>query len=129
MDIFDKDYTAQVISGEILPPAGYRINEAGDGLREKTEAEIMATGTGDITGWAEVAGYCRMKADECRRSLADTDYVVAKINELAVEGDSDGVETLRQKYSKQLADRKAWREKINRYEAKLAELDKIGPIF
>ena len=125
----DTEYLKQVLSGEILPPAGYRINEAGDGLREKTEDEIMATGTGDITGWAEVAGYCRMKADECRRSLTETDYVVAKINELVVEGDSDGVEALRQKYSTQLADRKAWRERINRYEAKLAELDKIGPIF
>ena len=129
MVCFESDYVAQVISGEILPPAGYKINEAGDGLRKKTEDEIMATGTGDITGWAEVAGFCRMKADECRRSLTDTDYVVAKINELAVEGDRAGVESLRQKYSTQLADRKAWRERINRYEAKLAELDKIRPTF
>lgn len=129
MDIFDADYIAQVVSGAILPPSGFRINDSGDGLVEKTESEILATDTGDITGWAEVAGYCRMKADECRRSLTDTDYVVAKINELVVEGDSDGVEALRQKYSTQLADRKAWRERINRYEAKLAELDKIRPIF
>ena len=127
MDCFESDYVEQVISGEILPPSGYRINDSGDGLIEKTESEILNTDTADITGWAEVATYCTMKIAECERNLTTTDYCVAKMNELSIEGDAEGLEQLREKYSAELASRKEWRATINRLEVKLDELNANRP--
>lgn len=127
--MFDTHYLQQVLSGAILPPSGYRISDDGTELIEKTEEEIL---TNDVTtpeGWGERMGYLSGKVSEGKRYLADTDYIVSKLAESQISGNEQAWLDMTAKYQDQLQRRKAWRERINRYEAKLAELDKIRPIF
>lgn len=56
-------------------------------------------------------------------NLKSTDYITNKLTEAVAEaletGDNSKVIELRQKYSKELEDRKAWRAEINRLEEEL----------
>lgn len=54
--------------------------------------------------------------------LEDTDFIVAKINELTIEDDADGAAELKQKYADQIAKRKEYRKLINELEEKYPDL-------
>lgn len=126
---FDKDYLTKVTSGEIAPPAFYTINETGDGLREKTEAEIMATATDNPTGWGEVTSWIKGKIAGYKQTLADTDYIVAKLQETALLGTTEETETLKARYAGEITARKEARTRINELEAKLTEIEENPPVF
>ena len=65
----------------------------------------------------------RKKMFELKRNLSNTDYITNKLTEAITEaletGDNSKVIELRQKYSKELEDRKEWREEINQLEEEL----------
>ena len=54
---------------------------------------------------------------ELKKKLADTDYIVLKIAEAQSDGDTETVAELKMSYATELANRKAWREQINKLEA------------
>lgn len=51
-----------------------------------------------------------------KKKLADTDYIVLKIAEAQADGDTETVVVLKTTYATELANRKAWREQINKLE-------------
>ena len=51
---------------------------------------------------------------ELKKKLADTDYIVLKIAEAQADGDTETVAALKITYATELANRKAWREQINK---------------
>ena len=53
---------------------------------------------------------------ELKKKLADTDYIVLKIAEAQADGDTKTVAALKTTYATELANRKAWREQINKLE-------------
>ena len=53
---------------------------------------------------------------ELKKKLADTDYIVLKIAEAQSDGDMETVAALKITYATELANRKAWREQINKLE-------------
>ena len=53
---------------------------------------------------------------ELKKKLADTDYIVLKIAEAQADGETAMVEELKTIYATELANRKAWREQINKLE-------------
>lgn len=53
---------------------------------------------------------------ELKKKLADTDYIVLKIAEAQADGDTETVAALKTTYATELANRKAWREQINKLE-------------
>ena len=53
---------------------------------------------------------------ELKKKLADTDYIVLKIAEAQADGDTETVAELKMTYATELANRKAWREQINKLE-------------
>ena len=53
---------------------------------------------------------------ELKKKLADTDYIVLKIAEAQADGDMETVAALKITYAKELANRKTWREQINKLE-------------
>ena len=53
---------------------------------------------------------------ELKKKLADTDYIVLKIAEAQADGDTETVAELKTTYATELANRKAWREQINKLE-------------
>lgn len=53
---------------------------------------------------------------ELKKKLADTDYIVLKIAEAQADGDMETVAALKTTYATELANRKAWREEINKLE-------------
>ena len=53
---------------------------------------------------------------ELKKKLADTDYIVLKIAEAQADGDTETVAELKTTYAMELANRKAWREQINKLE-------------
>ena len=59
------------------------------------------------------------KIAELKKKLADTDYIVLKIAEAQADGDTETVAELKTTYATELANRKAWREQINKLEALL----------
>lgn len=124
---FSEEYLKKVLTGEIAPPAFYTINDAGDGLREKTEAEIMATATDNPTGWGEVTAWIKGQIAGYKQTLADTDYIVAKLQETALLGTTE--ETLKSKYAGEITARKEARARINALEARLAEIEENPPVF
>lgn len=119
---YNTHYLQQVLSGAILPPSGYRISDDGTELVEKSEEEIL---TNDVTtpeGWGERMGYLSGKVSEGKRYLADTDYIVSKLAEAQLSGDTTTRLDMTAKYQDQLQQRKMWREDINRYEALLVDM-------
>ena len=56
---------------------------------------------------------------ELKKKLADTDYIVLKIAEAQADGETETVAELKTTYATELANRKAWREQINKLEALL----------
>lgn len=55
---------------------------------------------------------------ECKKYLADTDYIVLKIGECLADGNTEAVTAIKTKYAEQLAKRKEARAKINELEEK-----------
>lgn len=55
---------------------------------------------------------------QLKRYLADTDYIITKINEAMIE-DSDSAAALKESYSAELAERKRARQRINEIESLL----------
>lgn len=55
---------------------------------------------------------------ECKKYLADTDYIVLKIGEYLADGNTEAVAAIKTEYSEQLAKRKEARDKINELEVK-----------
>lgn len=53
---------------------------------------------------------------ELKKKLADTDYIVLKIAEAQADGETETVAELKTTYATELANRKAWREQINKLE-------------
>lgn len=53
---------------------------------------------------------------ELKKKLADTDYIVLKIAEAQADGETETVAALKTTYATELANRKAWREQINKLE-------------
>ena len=53
---------------------------------------------------------------ELKKKLADTDYIVLKIAEAQADGETEKVAELKMTYAMELANRKAWREQINKLE-------------
>ena len=53
---------------------------------------------------------------ELKKKLADTDYIVLKIAEAQADGDTETVAELKMTDATELANRKAWREQINKLE-------------
>ena len=53
---------------------------------------------------------------ELKKKLADTDYIVLKIAEAQADGETEKVAGLKMTYAMELANRKAWREQINKLE-------------
>ena len=53
---------------------------------------------------------------ELKKKLADTDYIVLKIAEAQADGDTKTVAELKTTYATELANRKTWREQINKLE-------------
>ena len=53
---------------------------------------------------------------ELKKKLADTDYIVLKIAEAQADGDTETVAELKTTYATELANRKTWREQINKLE-------------
>ena len=53
---------------------------------------------------------------ELKKKLADTDYIVLKIAEAQADGETETVAELKTTYATKLANRKAWREQINKLE-------------
>lgn len=53
---------------------------------------------------------------ELKKKLADTDYIVLKIAEAQADGETEAVTELKITYATELANRKAWREQINKLE-------------
>lgn len=53
---------------------------------------------------------------ELKKKLADTDYIVLKIAEAQADGETETVAELKTTYVTELANRKAWREQINKLE-------------
>ena len=53
---------------------------------------------------------------ELKKKLADTDYIVLKIAEAQADGETEKVAELKMTYVTELANRKAWREQINKLE-------------
>lgn len=51
-----------------------------------------------------------------KKKLADTDYIVLKIAEAQADGETETVAELKTTYATELANRKAWREQINKLE-------------
>ena len=51
---------------------------------------------------------------ELKKKLAETDYIVLKIAEAQADGDTETVAALKITYATELANRKAWREQINK---------------
>ena len=51
---------------------------------------------------------------ELKKKLADTDYIVLKIAEAQADGETETVTELKTTYATELANRKAWREQINK---------------
>lgn len=58
-----------------------------------------------------------------KRELKALDYVVIKIYEAVIDGDTALVEELKTRYASQLKKRKEIREKINELENKLREVE------
>lgn len=56
------------------------------------------------------------KVLECKKYLADTDYIVLKIGECLADGNAEEVAAIKTKYAEQLAKRKEARDKINELE-------------
>lgn len=56
------------------------------------------------------------KVLECKKYLADTDYIVLKIGECLADGNTEEVAAIKTKYAEQLAKRKEARDKINELE-------------
>ena len=61
---------------------------------------------------------------ELKAYLSDTDYIVAKLNELKLE-DDDGYESARQEYAEILTRRKEARKRINKLEAEDEKINNI----
>lgn len=61
---------------------------------------------------------CKEKS-ECLRNLTQTDYVDNKILEAMLDGTADEI---KEKYKDALADRKAWRKRINEIEQEIERL-------
>lgn len=63
------------------------------------------------------------KIEELKQNLYNTDYIDNKLTEAIAEfietGDNSKILWLKQEYSKELTDRKLWREEINRLEEEL----------
>ena len=53
---------------------------------------------------------------ELKKKLADTDYIVLKIAEAQADGETEKIAELKTTYATELANRKAWREQINKLE-------------
>ena len=53
---------------------------------------------------------------ELKKKLADTDYIVLKIAEAQADGETEKVAELKTTYVTELANRKTWREQINKLE-------------
>lgn len=53
---------------------------------------------------------------ELKKKLANTDYIVLKIAEAQADGETETVAALKTTYATELANRKAWREQINKLE-------------
>ena len=58
------------------------------------------------------------KVAECKKYLAETDYIVLKIGECLADGNTEEVAAIKTKYAEQLAKRKEARDKINELEVK-----------
>lgn len=56
------------------------------------------------------------KIEALKSKLADTDYIVLKIAEAQADGETETVAALKTTYATELANRKAWREQINKLE-------------
>lgn len=56
------------------------------------------------------------KVLECKKYLADTDYIVLKIGECLADGNTEEAAAIKTKYAEQLAKRKEARDKINELE-------------
>lgn len=53
---------------------------------------------------------------ELKKKLADTDYIVLKIAEAQADGETETIAELKTTYATELANRKVWREQINKLE-------------
>ena len=53
---------------------------------------------------------------ELKKKLDNTDYIVLKIAEAQADGDTETVAELKTTYATELANRKTWREQINKLE-------------
>lgn len=87
------------------------------GYTEITEAEFN-----ELTKPPEPSAEQKAKIEKARqiaelkKKLADTDYIVLKIAEAQADGETETVAELKTTYATELANRKAWREQINKLE-------------
>ncbi len=58
----------------------------------------------------------KQRIDELKKQLAETDYIVIKIYEASILGETALVEELKETYASVLEERQGWREEINRLE-------------
>ena len=58
----------------------------------------------------------RKIAEEYKKYLADTDYIVLKMGECLADGNTEAVAAIKMEYAEQLAKRKEARDKINELE-------------